>query len=230
MFIKAENISKVFQDRSLPVTALKSVNVEIEEGSFTVLCGPSGSGKTTLLNLLGCLDRPTEGRVFLRGEEISALSQEKLTEYRRRKIGFVFPDFNLIPTLSAAENVEYVLWLQGVSGTERRKRATAVLERFGIGDLLHRRPRELSRGQQQRVAVARAIVHKPELVLGDELTSNLDHKTGSELMDFLKELNREEKMTFIYATHDPVMIERAGRVIRMQDGEVVSDEKTRVHA
>ena len=221
MLIQADNISKVFREGSLPVNALSEISLEIEEGSFAALSGPSGSGKTTLLNLIGCLAKPTLGKIFFEREEVSALSQQRLTGFRLRKLGFIFQDYNLIPTLSAAENVEYVLWLQGLEAAERRKKAQAILERFGIGNLSRRRPSELSRGQQQRVAVARAIVHKPRLVLGDELTANLDHKTGSELMDFLKELNRQEKITFLYATHDPVMLERAGRVIRMEDGRIL---------
>lgn len=223
MMIRAEAVSKVFQEESLPVIALSEVSLEIAEGSFVALCGPSGSGKTTLLNLFGCLDRPSQGRVYLDGKEITGLSQAKLTELRLRKIGFIFQDFNLIPTLTASENIEYVLWLQGISSSERKKRVLRISERFGIAELLHRRPFQLSRGQQQRVAVARAIVHGPRVVLGDELTANLDHKTGAELMDFLKELNRDEKITFVYASHDPVMVERAGRVIRLQDGRIVNE-------
>lgn len=223
MMIRAEAVSKVFQEESLPVVALSEVSLEIAEGSFVALCGPSGSGKTTLLNLFGCLDRPSQGRVYLDGEEITGLSQPKLTEIRLRKIGFIFQDFNLIPTLTASENIEYVLWLQGISASERGKRVLRIAERFGIAQLLARRPFRLSRGQQQRVAVARAIVHGPRVVLGDELTANLDHKTGAELMDFLKELNRDEKITFVYASHDPVMVERAGRVVRLQDGRIVNE-------
>jgi putative ABC transport system ATP-binding protein len=223
--IKAENITKIFQEGTLPVTALSNVSLEIEEGAFTALSGPSGSGKTTLLNLIGCLDRPTSGRIYFDGEEISRYSQKKLTPFRLRKIGFIFQDYNLIPTLTAEENIEYVLWLQGVAAAERRKRSTDVCRRFGIAHLMQRRPSKLSRGQQQRVAVARAVVHKPRIVLGDELTANLDHKTGAELMDFLRELNEKEGMTFVYATHDPVMIGRAERVVRMQDGIIQNTER-----
>lgn len=221
--IRIENVSKVFQEGSLPVQALSDVSLNIEEGAFASLCGPSGSGKTTLLNLMGCLDRPSEGRIFLDGQDITGLSQRELSHLRLHKIGFIFQDFNLIPTLSAVENIEYVLWLQNVGAVERRRRAEEVCKRFGIEKLLHRRPSQLSRGQQQRVAVARALVHKPRIVLGDELTANLDHKTGAALMDFLKELNREEKMTFVYASHDPVMIECAERIIRLLDGKLAHD-------
>jgi len=221
--IRTEKLSKVFKDRSLPVTALSSIDLKIGAGEFVALSGPSGSGKTTLLNLIGCLDRPSSGAVFFDSEDVSKLSQQKLTRFRLRSIGFVFQDFNLIPTFTAMENIEYVLWLQGISGAERRKRSLEVCKRFSIEKLTHRRPVELSRGQQQRVAVARAIVHKPKIVLGDELTANLDHKTGVELMDFLKDLNHRERMTFVYASHDPVMVERASRVIQMQDGAIYRD-------
>ena len=222
--VRVENVSKIFQEGSLPVTALSSVSVEIEEGAFVALSGPSGSGKTTLLNLIGCLDRPTSGRVFLDGEETSHFSQGRLAQLRLRKIGFIFQDYNLIPTLTARENIEYSLWLQGVPSGERKKRTLEICERFGIAQLIQRRPAKLSRGQQQRAAVARAIVHKPRIVLGDELTANLDHKTGSELMAFLKELNAREGITFLYATHDPAMMREANRIITLQDGRIVNEK------
>ncbi|HTL48011.1 MAG TPA: ABC transporter ATP-binding protein [Verrucomicrobiae bacterium] len=225
--IEIKNVSRVFQEGSLPVTALSELSLEIPEGSFTALCGPSGSGKTTLLNMIGCLDRPSTGNLFLDGEDVSRLPQKALSRIRLNKIGFIFQDFNLVPTLSAIENIEYVLWLQGVASAERRKRALEVCQRFGIEKLVHRRPSQISRGQQQRVAVARALVHNPKIVLGDELTANLDHKTGIALMDFLKELNQEKKMTFIYASHDPVMIECAEKVIRLQDGKLIHEHSTR---
>ena len=222
MIVQVKNVTKIFKEGSLPVNALSSVSIQVDEGEFTALTGPSGSGKTTLLNLIGCLDRPTEGSVLLDGEEVSGFPQSKLAQVRLRKIGFIFQDYNLIPAFTAIENIEYVLWLQGVSSSERRKRSLAVCERFGIQKLINRRPYEMSRGQQQRVAVARAIVHKPRVVLGDELTANLDHKTGTELMEFLKELNEKEKITFLYATHDPVMIKLANRIISLQDGKLTS--------
>jgi len=203
------------------VTALNDVSLEIKTGSFSAFSGPSGSGKTTLLNLIGCLDKPTSGKVFLDGEEISGLPQKDLTRYRLEKIGFIFQDYNLIPTLKVIENVEYILWLQGIRARERRKRAASICERFSIGHLLDRRPWQLSRGQQQRVAVARAIAHSPKLVLGDELTANLDHSTGKDLMDFLKELNHNEGITFVYATHDPVILGYADKVFKLHDGKLV---------
>ncbi|MBI1977223.1 MAG: ABC transporter ATP-binding protein [Candidatus Omnitrophica bacterium] len=220
--VEVKNLTKTFTEDSEPIHALSSVSLAIDEGEFTAVTGPSGSGKTTLLNLIGCLDQPTEGRVSLEGEEISKCSPQKLSALRLRKIGFIFQDYNLIPAFTAIENVEYVLWLQGISAEERRKRAVEICERFNIGKLIHRRPYQMSRGQQQRVAVARAIVHKPKIVLGDELTANLDHKTGAELMEFLKELNQKEKITFLYATHDPEMMKQAKRMISLKDGRLIS--------
>lgn len=217
----AENVKKVFQEDALPVTALDDVSIAIETGGFVALSGPSGSGKTTLLNLFGCLDKPSSGKIILDGKDVSRLNQTELTSYRLHRIGFIFQDYNLIPTLTACENIEYVLWLQGVSYQERHKRAVEVCERFSIGQLINRRPWQLSRGQQQRVAVARAIVHAPSLVLGDELTANLDHQTGKELMAFLKELNRKEGITFVYATHDPIMLAFAEKVVKLQDGRLL---------
>ncbi len=224
MICEVKDIIKSFIEDKQEVTALKNVSADFEEGAFTALSGPSGSGKTTLLNLIGCLDKPTNGKIILDNEDVSQLSQSQLTNYRLYKIGFIFQDYNLIPTLSVTENVEYVLWLQGVSATERRKRSLEVLKQFGIGQLADRRSWQLSRGQQQRVAIARGIVHRPKIVLGDELTANLDHKTGKDLMAFLKSLNKDQGITFLYATHDPVMMEYADNVIRMQDGEVLKGE------
>jgi putative ABC transport system ATP-binding protein len=229
--LRVVSVTQTFQESAFPVTALEGVSLEIPEGAFTALCGPSGSGKTTLLNLLGCLSKPTQGKIFFDDTEVSHLSQKELTHFRLHKIGFIFQDYNLIPTFSAAENIEYPLWLQGVSGAERAKRALDLAKRFGIEKLLARKPHQLSRGQQQRVAVARALIHKPRLVLGDELTANLDHKTGTELMEFLKKLNQEEKITFIYATHDPVMIKYAERMITLEDGTITHEHapKTSAH-
>jgi putative ABC transport system ATP-binding protein len=211
--IQVQQVCKVY--------ALKDVSLEIARGSFAALSGPSGSGKTTLLNLIGCLDKPTSGKIILDGEEVTSQPQAALSRIRLQKIGFIFQDYNLIPTFSALENIEYGLWLQGIPASERRRRAEDIGKRFGIGALLSRRPSQMSRGQQQRVAVARAIVHNPKVVLGDELTANLDHKTGRELLEFLKGLNEQEGITFVYATHDPVMIEYANAVIKMQDGQLL---------
>jgi putative ABC transport system ATP-binding protein len=219
--VQIQSVTKTFKENDQQVHALAGVSLEIARGAFAALSGPSGSGKTTLLNLMGCLDKPSSGKIILDGEEVSALPQSRLSGIRLRKIGFIFQDYNLIPTFSAVENIEYVLWLQGVGAAERRKKAEDIGKRFGIGKLMDRRPAQMSRGQQQRVAVARAIVHNPKIVLGDELTANLDHKTGRELLEFLKGLNEQEGITFIYATHDPVMIEYANAVIKMQDGQLL---------
>ena len=223
--IRVIDVSKTFRAGSGEVVALAGASLDVTSGEFVALMGPSGSGKTTLLNLIGCLDRPSSGEILFRDKKVSALSQTQLSDERLRHIGFIFQDYNLIPTLSILENVEYVLWLQGVGAAERRRRATAELIRVGLEKQIQRRPNALSRGQQQRVAVARAIVHRPSVVLGDELTANLDHKTGEELMDFLKELNQKEKITFLYATHDPVMIRRAGRTVQLLDGKIIRDER-----
>lgn len=220
--IEIQNLTKEFTEGfSVPVQALRGLSLQIDEGEFLALSGPSGSGKTTLLNLIGGLDRPSSGSVVVDGKEISNLTQQGLTRFRRDQIGFIFSDFNLIATLTAAENIEYVLWLQGVKSSARRKRVNEIAERFGIEGMLHRRPSQLSRGQQQRVAVSRAIVHSPKVVLGDELTANLDHRTGLELMSFLKELNAKQGVTFVYTTHDPSMIEQAKRVISIRDGRLI---------
>ena len=216
-----EDLWKTFPQKAQPpVVALSSISLEIEGGAFAALSGPSGSGKTTLLTLIGGLDRPAQGKVYLEGEEITGLSQKQLTYFRLRQIGFIFQDYNLIHSFTAAENIEYVLWLQGVQAGKRRKKAVEAAERLGIASLLHRRPWQLSRGQQQRVAVARAIVHRPRLVLGDEITANLDQEAGIELMKFLKELNQEEGITFLYATHDPTMLAFAERVVKLRDGKI----------
>lgn len=221
--LSVRHVSKVFRATPVDVRVLKDVSFEIERGTFMALVGPSGSGKTTLLTLLGCLDQPSEGAILFDNREIIHFSRSQLAEERLRHLGFIFQDYNLIPTLTALENVEYVLWLQGVRGRARRLEATKVLQRVGLGPFLHRRPNRLSRGQQQRVAVSRAIVHHPKLVLGDEITANLDRRTGMDLMDFLKQLNQKDGMTFLYATHDPVMMERAGRVLELEDGVILRD-------
>ena len=230
--LRIENLTQTFQESAFPVTALTDISLEIPEGAFLALCGPSGSGKTTLLNLLGCLLKPTQGKIYFDDTEITHLSQKELTRFRLNKIGFIFQDYNLIPTFSAAENIEYPLWLQGVNSAERTKRSRALAERFGVEKLLDRKPAQMSRGQQQRVAVARALVHKPRLVLGDELTANLDHKTGMELMEFLKKLNREEQITFLYATHDPAIMRYAERIMTLEDGKMAREHtsKTSAHA
>ena len=225
MIVQLEGITKVYQQQSIAVPALAGIDLEIHKGEFVVLVGPSGSGKTTLLNLIGGLDAPTAGRIRVAGTEIGRMNKTELAQVRLNKIGFVFQEFNLIPVLSALENVEFVMLLQGVSEAKRRSRATTLLKEMGLEGLEHRRPNELSGGQQQRVAVARAIAAEPIIVLPDEPTANLDSKAGGALMDMMRRLNEEKGISFVFSTHDPMVVERARRVIRMRDGRIESDER-----
>ena len=206
------------------VRALDDVSLTIEAGEFTAIVGPSGSGKSTLLQLMGGLEEPTEGEVLLRGQTISSMSGRALSDFRRDHIGFIFQAYNLIPVLTAAENCEYIMLLQGVPKAERRVRVNRMLEQVGLTGLAHRRPAELSGGQQQRVAVARAMASQPDIILADEPTANLDSQTGSDLLDMMHDLNRREGMTFVFSTHDPMIMERASRLIRLRDGRIESDE------
>lgn len=221
--IKVVNLKKIYQDNGVPVKALDNINLDFEKREFTVIAGPSGSGKTTLLNLIGALDLPTEGKVFFEGEDLSLKSKSELAELRLYKLGFVFQAFNLIPVLTALENVEFTMILMGVPEKERHERAYAILEELKIAELANKRPNEMSGGQQQRVAVARAIVTNPSVVLADEPTANLDSDTGTQLMNLMEKLNREKNITFIFSSHDPVVIERGRRHIILRDGKVVSD-------
>lgn len=223
--VRLEQVSKVYGHNGVSVRALDGVSLEIETGDFAVLVGPSGSGKTTLLNMIGCLDTPSSGRIWVAGTEIGRMSKSALSKLRLHRIGFVFQEFNLIPVLSSLENVEFVMLLQGAPELERRSRAYALLKRLGLEGLEHRRPGELSGGQQQRVAVARAIAAEPLIVLPDEPTANLDSKAGGALMDLMRELNEEKGISFVFSTHDPMVVERARRVIRMRDGRFEGDER-----
>lgn len=220
--VRAEQVTKIYRQDSIVVEALKDVDLEITEGEFLALVGPSGSGKSTLLNLIGGLDRPSAGRLWVADAELGQLTRRALAELRLKRIGFVFQEYNLIPVLSALENVEYVMLLQGVPDAERRARATEILNEVGLAGLEDRRPGELSGGQQQRVAVARAIVAAPALVLADEPTANLDSATGAALMDLLRRLNEEKRVTFVFSTHDPMVMERAKRLVRLKDGHIAS--------
>jgi len=220
--VRAENLTRIYRQDSIEVTALKDVDLEIAAGEFIALVGPSGSGKSTLLNLLGGLDHPTSGHLWVEDRELGTMSARELADMRLRRIGFVFQEYNLIPVLSALENVEYVMLLQGVADEERRRRALAVLAEVGLTGLEHRRPGELSGGQQQRVAVARAIVAEPVLVLADEPTANLDSVTGAALMDLMRRLNETRGITFVFSTHDPMVMQRARRLVHLKDGRVVS--------
>jgi len=222
--LRAVGLEKIYQDKGIPVIALKDVNFGVEEGEFLAIAGPSGSGKTTLLNLLGGLDKPTSGKVYLGDIELGSLNKNQLAEFRLRKIGFIFQAYNLIPVLTAEENVEFVMMLQGVISSERKERVRKILEELGIGDYAHRRPNKMSGGQQQRVAVARAIVSEPLMVLADEPTANLDSKTGSLLLDLMADLNKNKGITFIFSSHDKMVMQRARRLIILQDGKIVIDE------
>ena len=223
--VKLEGVSKVYGHDGVEVHALDGVSLEIEKGDFAVLVGPSGSGKTTLLNMIGGLDAPTAGRIWVAGTEIGGMRRSELSELRLRRIGFVFQEFNLIPVLSALENVEFVMLLQGVPEGERRARSYTLLKELGLEGLEHRRPSELSGGQQQRVAVARAIAAEPIIVLPDEPTANLDSKAGGALMDLMRRLNDEKGISFVFSTHDPMVVERARRAIRLRDGRIEADER-----
>jgi putative ABC transport system ATP-binding protein len=208
------------------VAALKGIDLVITRGEFTALAGPSGSGKSTLLNMIGTLDRPTKGTVSYDGHIVSTLGPDPLSDFRLRSLGFVFQAYNLIPVLTAVENVEYPLVLQGVDAAERRQLAHEALGWVGLETYAERRPDLLSGGQQQRVAVARAIVTRPSLVLADEPTANLDSKTGAQLLDLMQGLNKDHGITFLFSSHDGAVLERARRVVRLQDGELLSDERT----
>ncbi|MEW6703610.1 MAG: ABC transporter ATP-binding protein [Pseudomonadota bacterium] len=223
--VRVERASRIYQRESVPVPALQETSLDIRRGDFAALVGPSGSGKTTLLNLIGGLDQPTSGHVWIGEQDITRLSKRALAEVRLRQIGFVFQEYNLVPVLSALENVEYVMLLQGVAQKRRHARALALLKELGLEGLEHRRPNELSGGQQQRVAVARAIAAEPVIVLPDEPTANLDSKAGATLMDMMRRLNEEQGTTFVFSTHDPMVVERARRVVRLRDGRIEADER-----
>lgn len=221
--IDAHNVSKTFNPKTIPVHAVQNVHLHIEEGEFVALVGPSGSGKSTLLNMMGGLDEPTEGTVFIDGVEITKLSENQLIDFRLYNIGFVFQSFNLIPVLTAKENVGFVLQLQNMSKSEREKRVLTLLQEVGLEDKINSKPGELSGGQQQRVAVARALASKPKIILADEPTANLDSKSAANLLDIMAKLNKEEKITFLFSTHDQRVIRKARRVITLVDGKVDSD-------
>ena len=223
--VEAEELVKTYQQGKIAVPALRGLNLTLAAGEFAVLAGSSGSGKTTLLNLIGGLDLPTSGRIRLEGQPLDRLSGRRLADLRLRRLGFVFQAYNLIPVLTAEENAEYVLLLQGVPAAERKRRVDEVLAAVGLAGLGHRRPAELSGGQQQRVAVARAIVADPALVLADEPTANLDSRTGNELIEMMRQLNQQRGVTFLFSSHDPKVIDRSPRVIQLEDGQIVADER-----
>lgn len=221
--VSCHDVTKTYRQGKVQVMALSSVDLDVDTGGFVALAGPSGSGKTTLLNLIGGLDRPDTGRIVVSGNAYHQLKDSQMAELRLHHIGFVFQAYNLIPVLSAVENVEYVMLLQGVPGRERRQRARRILDDVGLADKYHRRPAELSGGQQQRVAVARAIVSNPSIVLADEPTANLDSKTGEGLLELMRDMNERRGVTFIFSTHDKMVMEYARRVVIIKDGHIEDD-------
>jgi len=221
--IEVKDIRKVYTETKVPVYAVNGIDLSFEKGEFAAIVGPSGSGKTTLLNILGGIDVPSEGEVIIDRNNIADLSSRQLIDFRLKNIGFVFQSYNLIPVLTAIENVEFILQLQGQSKKERRERAQQLLNEVGLGDRVNDRPAQLSGGQQQRVAVARALASRPQFVLADEPTANLDSKSTENLLNIMEKLNREEGITFIFSTHDSRVVRKARRVITIEDGCVVSD-------
>lgn len=221
--IELKNIKKTYDPDKVPVHALRGVDCEIEEGEFTAIIGPSGCGKSTLLNIIGGLDNPTDGSVKVGGIDISRLSNNELIDFRKDNIGFVFQAYNLIPVLSAKENVEFVMLLQKRTAEERKLRSEELLYAVGLGDKMDKRPTELSGGQQQRVAVARSLASKPKFILADEPTANLDSASTNQLLDIMKEMNEKENITFVFSTHDQRVIDRARRVLTLEDGIIVKD-------
>lgn len=221
--LRTENLNKTYEDNGVPVEALKDIDLTINKGEYLVIAGPSGSGKTTLLNLLGALDKPTTGKVYFEGNDIGVKSKKELSEFRLKKLGFIFQAFNLIPVLTALENIEFSMMLLGIPEKERNEKALSLMDELGIRELADKRPNEMSGGQQQRVAVARAIVNNPYVVLADEPTANLDSKTGSNLLDLMERMNKEKNITFVFSSHDKQVIDRAKRLVKLRDGKI-SDE------
>ena len=218
--IKAEKLDKIYQDNGVPVHAIRGIDLTINKGEYLVIAGPSGSGKTTLLNLLGALDKPTNGKIYFEKEDITIKERDELSSLRLRKLGFIFQAYNLIPVLSALENIEFSMMLLGVPEKEREARALNLMDELGIKELANKRPNEMSGGQQQRVAVARAIVNNPTVVLADEPTANLDSKTAGHLLDLMERMNEEKNITFIFSSHDKQVIERNKRLLILKDGVI----------
>ena len=221
--IQTQNLTKIFKETAQEVCAVDNINLEFVQGEFTAIVGPSGSGKTTLLNLIGGLDSPTSGKVFIDGKDISTLTEKQMTKFRLQNIGFIFQAYNLIPVLTAKENVSFVMELQGKNKTETSNRAEELLLSVGLNDRADSRPAKLSGGQQQRVAVARALASKPKFILADEPTANLDSKSAENLLEIMEKLNKEENITFIFSTHDPRIMAKARRIITLEDGKVIGN-------
>lgn len=222
--VETQYLEKIFKDANLEIRAVDGVSLSIGEGEFTAIVGPSGSGKTTLLNMIGGLDVPTGGKVQVGGVELTSLSKNELIDFRLNEIGFVFQSYNLIPVLTAFENIEFVMLLQGRSSKERKERVNELLEAVGLTGRGGNRPSELSGGQQQRVAVARALASKPKFIIADEPTANLDSKSAGDLLDIMQKLNEKEGITFLFSTHDQRVIDRAKRVITLTDGKITEDK------
>jgi putative ABC transport system ATP-binding protein len=222
--IEIQNVSKTYDTDGVEVHAVNDLSLGIKRGEFTAIAGPSGSGKTTLLNLMSGLDTPSNGKVMLSGKLISKMNGSELSDFRRDHIGFIFQSYNLIPVLTVKENIEYIMLLQGVSDGERKERVASILKQVGLEGMEKRLPKELSGGQQQRVAVARAMVSGPDIILADEPTANLDSHTASSLLDMMRDLNKESGMTFVFSTHDSMIMEKARRLILLKDGMIDSDE------
>ena len=220
--IKVKNLEKIYQDNGVPVHAVRGVSLDILKGEFLVIAGPSGSGKTTLLNMIGALDKPTKGNIFFEGEDITLKSKSELSSMRLHKLGFIFQAYNLIPVLTALENIEFSMMLLGIPEKEREEKALNLMDELGIKDLANKRPNEMSGGQQQRVAVARAIVNNPAIVLADEPTANLDSKTAGHLLDLMQKMNEDKNITFIFSSHDKQVMNRAKRLLILKDGLIES--------
>ncbi|MCF8371030.1 MAG: ABC transporter ATP-binding protein [Bacteroidales bacterium] len=223
--INIKNLKKIYNDTGVPVNAVNGIDLTINEGEFTAIVGPSGSGKTTFLNMLGGLDKPTVGEIHINGTQVEKLSASKLINFRLNNIGFVFQAYNLIPVLTAKENVEFIMHLQGKPKKEREARTKELLTAVGLEDRMDSRPGKLSGGQQQRVAVARALASRPRFILADEPTANLDSKSTENLLDMMEKMNKEENITFVFSTHDARVVKKARRVITIEDGKIVSDER-----
>ncbi len=221
--VDAQDIKKSYFQGKMQVPALRGISVSVDQSEFMALAGPSGSGKTTMLNIIGGIDTPDSGTIVVDDNNYSDMKQSQLADLRLKKIGFVFQAYNLIPVLSARENVEYIMLLQGIRASERKEKAMAILDDVGLEGKYNRRPSELSGGQQQRVAVARAIVSNPAIVLADEPTANLDSKTGESLLDMMKKMNQEKSVTFIFSTHDNMVMDYAKRIVKVKDGQIEDD-------
>jgi putative ABC transport system ATP-binding protein len=224
LVVRLRDVTKVYRQGALDVNALRGLSLEVTQGEFTALCGPSGSGKTTALNLIGALDKPTSGTIEVEGRDLGNLNRSQLSHLRRDRIGFVFQAYNLVPVLTAYENAEIVLALQGVERAERRDKVTKILADVGLSGMEDRRPDQLSGGQQQRVAIARAIAAAPAVILADEPTANVDSETADRLLGIMEKMNQEHGATFLFSTHDPKVMERAQRIVRLVDGRVVDGQ------